>query len=87
VPAVDWSFAGAHYYTVIRRPSDGQLTQLDFGPVGGDIAFATKPRRGLWSWACRVVSRTPAVPIGTQAEVREVKVPPHSFVDRGRCLA
>lgn len=64
----------AHYYTVIRRPSDGQLTQLDFGPVGGDIAFATKPRRGLWSWACRVVSRTPAVPIGTQAEVREVKL-------------
>lgn len=64
----------AHYYTVIRRPSDGQLTQLDFGPIGGDIAFAPKPRRGLWSWACRVVSRTPAVPIGTQAEVREVKL-------------
>lgn len=65
----------AHYYTVIRRPSDGQLTQLDFGPVGGDIAFAPKsPRRGLWSWACRVASRTPAAPRGTQAEVREVKL-------------
>lgn len=69
------SNAGAHYYTVIRRPCDGQLTQLDFGPVGGDIAFAPKPaKRGLWSWACRVASRTPAPFRGTQAEVREVKV-------------
>lgn len=65
----------AHYYTVIRRPSDGQLTQLDFGPVGGDIAFAPKPpRQGLWSWACRVASRAPAAPRGTQAEVREMKL-------------
>lgn len=65
----------AHYYTVIRRPCDGQLTQLDFGPVGGDIAFAPKPaKRGLWSWACRVASCTPLPPRGTQAEVREVKL-------------
>ena len=52
--------AGAHYYTVLRRPSDGQLTQLDFGPVGGDIAFAPKPpKQGFWAWAAGAAGPAP----------------------------
>mmetsp|Transcript_13855 Transcript_13855/g.41844 ORF Transcript_13855/g.41844 Transcript_13855/m.41844 type:complete len:429 (-) Transcript_13855:3288-4574(-) len=62
----------AHYYTVLRRPSDGQLTQLDFGPVGGDIAFAPKaPKQGFWAWAATAAGRKPIAPHGTPAEVRE----------------
>ncbi len=67
--------AGAHYYTVLRRPSDGQLTQLDFGPVGGDIAFAPKlAKQGFWAWAAGAAGQRPIEPRGTPAEVREQPV-------------
>lgn len=60
---------------MLRRPSDGQLTQLDFGPVGGDIAFAPKaPKQGFWAWAATAAGRKPIAPHGTPAEVREQPV-------------
>lgn len=66
--------AGAHYYTVIRQPSDGTLRSLDFGPVGGrDIAF-TPARQSLWEWGRKRLSGAPPPPKGTPGEVREMMV-------------
>lgn len=59
---------------VIRRPRDGTLTSLDFGPVGGrDIAF-TPARESLWQWGRKRLSKAQPSPKGTPGEVREMPV-------------
>lgn len=64
----------AHYFVIVKQTTDGSLTQFDFGPVGGDIAFPQfnsleLPARGVMGNGDKRNAKRLK-----QAEIREMKV-------------
>ncbi|EIE24621.1 hypothetical protein COCSUDRAFT_65447 [Coccomyxa subellipsoidea C-169] len=78
----------AHYFVIVKQTTDGSLTQFDFGPVGGDIAFPQfnslqLPARGVMGNGDKRNAKRLK-----QAEIREMKLtelpPQHMYVGRSK---
>lgn len=64
----------AHYFVIVKQTMDGSLTQFDFGPVGGDIAFPQRqPLQLPGNLFLGNVEKRNTKRI-KQAEIREMKV-------------